>query len=1051
MWFYKLNKDNCSDKINEYVNSIDKQILLAQQYKAKNDKLVFRYRFIDNDNKTINKLFKDNNNYFETFESRFNVKPYFDLEIEREDITKEDCDNILKAFIALLKSTIKEEFNISLKTSDICILDSCRKGKLSYHIVITDKMYFNSNDDQRLFVQYFCTIVSTNELFKWSKVLKDNTTEHRLIVDASVYAKTQNFRCVNQSKFEGSNNLKLSTKHSISDTLVRLFDVADRECIDISSIKSKYQKALIKQTKTRTNKPKDKNTVTMENIDERNINTKGVTMYDKLKLTINELKELPEYQQYLYIIPSQNDRNVWLSIGMALKNCGTYDDYVNFSKLGGKYQEGECDNWNGFRSSGQVYNIRTLRKYAMQCSPDLYEQISLDYKPYNRITTDIIDEYDQREFNNHYVSNGYSYLDFLQNDVSIIESSCGTGKTHAVFMHFQELHKENNDVKLLSIVNRIALADQHKETANKLTLPLDHYKQNIGNNNLVICINSIALLKKIICSDEIENYVVYIDEVSTFLQSLTNNSTLDHHAKEIYILFSLLLSKCFKIVCTDALINDSIFMQLQELRTTNNDSKLFLKNTYSRFENVKAIQYDDESKFFKRVEEETTELLNNKTKGFLFMSDRKKVVNDLYANCYSLATNEKQRSKFVKITADEMYELKDIHNYFKGKFVFCSPSITTGVDVTFEHKQRVFQYITGTSILSDNLFQQTTRTRNIEEVLFYSKSTNHESCYSDLESCKKTLVDYIETAKNCLNLKIEKNEIKVLEDSYFELYCYNEYVRDIYRTNVTKHYIKLLTESKFNVVCATTKIIKMNKKEKEEFEVLSNNEKDQMYDEFIEQLIHNNVTTNKFDKLQERCTFLNLFEDENMFENKVSNKCIEDLNTYKSMILDNKELVEHLNIQKLLMSDETLNTKLDEKIVNEFDINLVTNSISKVKLIRELEKECNIKYLDVNFDNSQVNLKINPTLFKSISKTFRCEKKEPQTQEQLKVYYADLIRHLNKDIVTSKRVNDVKNKSQKVRVYGIDKDKMLYHTYLLKKKATKFQASKYHPDALTFF
>ena len=73
---------------------------------------------------------------------------------------------------------------------------------------------------------------------------------------------------------------------------------------------------------------------------ESNVTKLGKTLGDGM--STNELKLLPEYQRYLYSIPAQDDRNVWISIGFALKTIGaSLNDFERFSKLGGKYQPGE--------------------------------------------------------------------------------------------------------------------------------------------------------------------------------------------------------------------------------------------------------------------------------------------------------------------------------------------------------------------------------------------------------------------------------------------------------------------------------------------------------------------------------------------------------------------------------------------------------------------------------------------------------------------------------------------------------------------------------------
>ena len=51
--------------------------------------------------------------------------------------------------------------------------------------------------------------------------------------------------------------------------------------------------------------------------------------------------------------------------------------------------------------------------------------------------------------------------------------------------------------------------------------------------NIVICINSLLLISSL--SDyELSKYIVYIDEINSFIESITHNDTLNGKLKNIY-------------------------------------------------------------------------------------------------------------------------------------------------------------------------------------------------------------------------------------------------------------------------------------------------------------------------------------------------------------------------------------------------------------------------------------------------------------------------------------------------------------------------------------
>lgn len=81
-----------------------------------------------------------------------------------------------------------------------------------------------------------------------------------------------------------------------------------------------------------------------------------------------------------------------------------------------------------------------------------------------------------------------------------------------------------------------------------------------------------------------------------------------------------------------------------------------------------------------------------------------------------------KNDKFLLITADTALKVHNANEQFQNKFVFFSPSITTGINFDINDKQDVFIYIKGKTINPASLFQQTTRTRNINKVFYYSSA-----------------------------------------------------------------------------------------------------------------------------------------------------------------------------------------------------------------------------------------------------------------------------------------------------------------------------------------
>lgn len=110
------------------------------------------------------------------------IKPYFDVDVKREDV--EDFDSIdkkkvLKRAVKFINNTFETEY------ADLAISESVKKDKISYHIIVTNKTVLKS------------------ELAKFKDL--NRKTFKKLFIDDGVYGKSQKFRIVGTSK-EGENS-----------------------------------------------------------------------------------------------------------------------------------------------------------------------------------------------------------------------------------------------------------------------------------------------------------------------------------------------------------------------------------------------------------------------------------------------------------------------------------------------------------------------------------------------------------------------------------------------------------------------------------------------------------------------------------------------------------------------------------------------------------------------------------------------------------------------------------------------------------------------------
>ena len=145
----------------------------------------------------------------------------------------------------------------------------------------------------------------------------------------------------------------------------------------------------------------------------------------------------------------------------------------------------------------------------------------------------------------------------------------------------------------------------------------------------------------------------------------------------------------------------------------NNQLEL-IKNTNKKWSGIDAIQYNDENDFLNKLRHH----IKHK-KYFLFGSDSCKIVTKYYLKL--IAEFELQKEDFILITGDTDFRPTDASEQFKNKYVFYSPSITTGVSFVYKDvKQSQFIYISKTpKITPISMYQMSCQTRNMKTLNIY--------------------------------------------------------------------------------------------------------------------------------------------------------------------------------------------------------------------------------------------------------------------------------------------------------------------------------------------
>lgn len=632
-------------------------------------------------------------------------------------------------------------------------------------------------------------------------------------------------------------------------------------------------------------------------------------------------------------------------------------------------------------------------------------------------------------FENKYVE--YDYKLFEEYDNIIIQSTPGTGKTTDTAKKFLELCKANNkDKQIISIVSLTNTANQHIKTFgdDNIDIKLNDYRNcdyKDKNGNLVICINSLLKLDYLNVK-QMKDKIIYIDEFECFSNNLTHNKNLDSNIRLINNLLMKLVKNCYKLIISDALINENVKNFLNIYKSVR--KTIFIKNTYKKFKDVKAIRFHNENQFLDQVKKDIEE-----NKYFLFGSDScskitqyfdevsKKEQEKIYEKDDEIITeifnkiianvDEEKKKKFLLITSKTAFKITNANEQFKDMFVFYSPSIVNSVDFSSLTPQNAYLYFNSLTINSQSMFQQATRTRNINVLKFYGNQRQNNYVYddlSDVETINRDLINSCDKIKKvCFNTN-EDDEETIVENAFFKMWCFNEYTNDCYNTNKISHFQNILIEEGFKLTHVGKDVILDKKKQTQMIKTTQKNSIND-YENFVE-LYKSKKKFNGYEKYIERIKIFNLKHDEL------------DIDKLGYLVYDEYNLNSYFNLLKLFKTDDYIDEKMDDLNIKSYSVKMVNNVYNKIGLIRKFEKLFNIQPFDFDFkleNDGDIN-KLTDNEFIKYKKIFRSEKKKPTKLNDLKIFYKQMIENItgnNLNIITQIRIliNE-----KKIRKYFID-------------------------------
>jgi len=606
--------------------------------------------------------------------------------------------------------------------------------------------------------------------------------------------------------------------------------------------------------------------------------------------------------------------------------------------------------------------------------------------------------------------------EFLNNDIVLIRSGTGTSKTKLIARLAPQLI--GKDDKLLSIVNLISLSREQISTFGKeSSTNLFNYQtstEQFNTNNGVICLNSLTKLQNNKEIYDLKNKVVFIDEINDIISSLTHNDSMDPILNLTYNYLITIIKNCKKLILTDATINQNT-INLIASRTTNNKITL-INNIYKKFDNIPAIHYKNKFEFI----DELRSCIKNK-KYFLFGCDIRIEVSSIYSNL--VAEFPEQKNDFILITSETDIKINDPNEQFKLHYVFYSPSITTGISyANREEKQTHFIYMSNKRLITpESFYQMSCRTRNMEKLIYHCEEMNDIECeFETLKELENKYKNLMKTNEKILCLSKSTtidDDVKIVENSFFKMWCYEEYKRMLFKTGFLQHYKNILSNAGF-IHSDKGEYVKMSRKEKMSLKEIYDKYTDKQFNNFLEfkyiDDTENRLKTkpeskeykefmtrkNTIDEMDED-TYLKYIKDESIKYSILEKRhdilgltSRDETETNKIFLHDEYALRNFFNVLTLFKTKEHIKKKLESKRDDGYLIKTLDSVYNKLSLIQKFEKHYNITRFDFNFDNVDIDKEFSDNKQKLYTELFDTKKTNFKNKHDLQLIYINMIRSI---------------------------------------------------------
>jgi hypothetical protein len=300
---------------------------------------------------------------------------------------------------------------------------------------------------------------------------------------------------------------------------------------------------------------------------------------------------------------------------------------------------------------------------------------------------------------------------------------------------------------------------------------------------------------------------------------------------------------------------------------------------------------------------------------------------------------------------------------------------------------------------------------NYDDVLKYL-----ENCIDELDPINKDMI-HKKTDARYMEYDPRKDEIIIATSIFDNMYWEQQYYNSIMRSSMNTHFKNILEDKGYIInIFEEENNYKINSKELKE--IVKEN-KDNMIDRIINDK-HESLTSSEIKvktSMEKKASILHIKIDNDKFREELT---------------DDKKFITHLSVCSLLYTNH--DERFIDKACQELKVKNTTSSITKIKLINDIQSLMNISPLCIDDINN--NIQIPEDKQNIIKKVFRISD----------IKLISLYRNLIPGLITS---TELKVKGIRTRLYKIDNKVIKHHFDLLQIRNKKMD--NINKDTLKYF